>query len=299
MEARPRHFRAPPEGQGLMASLRAVGSPRRVALGVLLLPLAAAARAEDDLREGLVLEVRSLSGEERVASVDPRPALHPVDERGAPAPWSPHPRISPGPFEAVWSGLIEVREDEGALAFSAHLGGELEIAIGSVKVLEARSMDARVRVRGLGDLRLEEGLHPFRAVYRSLPDAPARLQVFWRGERFAEEPLSPFRLKHRAADEPPELAVELLRERGRTLAESLGCARCHTTAFPSSLRLRPGPSLAGASRLGRASIASWLADPRRMKAHARMPVLFARDGTGRIERELVARRLAAGPATEP
>jgi hypothetical protein len=264
-----------------------------------------AAAGDDVLHEGLVVEYRAREGAGgRVVAIAPRPAFSSFAGAGAgaggAAEGTPHPRLAAGPFAAEWSGLIEIEEEDGPLTFSAHVAGEVEVTAGAETVLRARSTDPARLVRGRAGVRVAAGSLPFRAVFRSLPGVPARLQLWWEGESFAAEPLSPFRLRHRAADEPPELAEESRRERGRRLSASLGCARCHADAFPPGHEAPPGPSLADlAARLDAPWIARWLEDPRRIKPHARMPVLFAPGREGRLERILIARRLApASPRVE-
>jgi hypothetical protein len=56
------------------------------------------------LRPGLVAVYRSLAGDGQVLhQVDPKPAFTLGHS-------SPHPRIPPGPFEAIWNGIIKVQD---------------------------------------------------------------------------------------------------------------------------------------------------------------------------------------------
>ncbi len=258
----------------------------------LVLYLSSSPAAAADLREGLIVEYRSLvDPARRVVRVEPRPAL------AVPPGSSVHPRLPEGPFAATWRGLIESDDERAALL--AEVSGEVVVRVGDATVLESRSTDSEGAVLGLA---IRGGLHPLVVEYRSLEGVPARLRFFWKGERFSREPLSPFYMKHRDSDEPGECAEEARRERGFELSGRFGCGACHGGAFPSAARKPDAPSLAGSrERLSRDWIARWLDGPQALKPGARMPRLFADDRRGRIEREIIALRLGdeAPPRREP
>src|SRR5262249_26458913 len=94
--------------------------------------LALAGPVESDsesLQNGLIAEYRSLAEQSAlVHRIDAKPAFYLGQS-------SPHPRIPPGPFEAVWSGLIHI-QDTAPLKFSAFVGGEVHVQIDGVTVLE-------------------------------------------------------------------------------------------------------------------------------------------------------------------
>jgi glucose/arabinose dehydrogenase/cytochrome c551/c552 len=246
----------------------------------------------EDLRPGLLAAYRSPA--DPVATllrVEAKPAFFLGDS-------SPHPRLPPGPFEVVWSGVLRLT-DPGAVAFVAHLGGELMVVVDGETVLRGRCVTADGRVGPGPRLRRTPGAYRFEARYRALAGVPARLQVGWEGDGFAREPLPAWRLGHLAADEPPALRREELAAAGREAVGRLGCARCHRSAFPGVPDPAPGPSLAGAGRrLRRAWLLRWLEDPGRARPGARMPALFAADRRGFVERWLVAEQLCGPPGKD-
>src|SRR5262245_26794510 len=76
--------------------------------------------ASDDLRPGLAAHYRSLAeGEARLARIDAKPAFSLGYS-------NPHPRIPPGPFEVVWTGVLELK-DAGPIRFDAYLCGEATV----------------------------------------------------------------------------------------------------------------------------------------------------------------------------
>src|SRR5262249_24509949 len=99
-------------------------------------------------------------------------------------------------------------------------------------------------------------------------------------------------LKHSAEELPKEVAREQLAEKGRVLVGKLGCARCHSSAFPGVDEPPPGPSLSDVRRrIKRAWLLDWLADPVKARVDARMPALFNTDRSGFVERWIIAEHL--------
>jgi mono/diheme cytochrome c family protein len=247
----------------------------------------------DDLRPGLVGEYRSLAEPKATANrIDPKPAF--TLGRS-----SPHQRIPPGPFEVTWTGVLSVR-DPGPLAFSAIVGGEVRVTIDDVTVLDGRGATDTARVAGKNTLTREPGYYPLTIRYRSLADAPARLQLWWAGPSFAAEVIPAWRLGHVTTELSPAAKQDLLAARGRTLAGKLGCARCHASAFPAVIDPPPGLALADAGkRLNRAWLLDWLGDPAKVRIDAHMPALFADDRAGFVERWLLANQLAGDRKPEP
>src|SRR5262249_23832448 len=145
---------------------------------------------------------------------------------------SPHPRIPPGPFEVVWTGVLYVK-DSAPLSFDAWLCGEATVEVDGVTVLRGRGERETAQVGTGTPLDRPTGIYPLRIQYRSLPGRPARLQLWWQGPTFTREPLPAWHLMHLAAARPPALAQEQLAEKGRTAVVQLGCARCHSRAFPA------------------------------------------------------------------
>src|SRR5262249_51984842 len=188
-------------------------------------------------------------------------------------------------------------KDAGPIRFDASLCGEATVEIDGVIVLQGRGESETAHVEPKQPLTREPGLYRLRVQYRSLPDRPARLQVWWQGPTFTREPLAAWHLHHLAADVTDAVAQEQLAERGRVTVERLGCARCHGGPFPGVTAPPPGPSLADArGRIDRAWLLDWLADPAKVRPEARMPTLFPDGRTGFVERWLVAEYLL-GPAT--
>lgn len=214
-------------------------------------------------------------------AVEAKPAVYLVDS-------SRHPRLPVEAFQVQWSGCIHVREDE-AIRFGACVAGSVTVEIGDELVFQAEGNDPNTHRSGDASWRREPGFHRIRIRFRSNGSSPARLQLTWEGESFAREPIPAWRFFHRESERSRELRDDEQAERGRTLAESLGCKGCHAKAFPSATADAAGPSLAGCEqRMSREWIASWLADPRQHHPQSRMPRLFRDDDTGRAERWLIA-----------
>src|SRR5262249_37221120 len=136
----------------------------------------------DDLHPGLVAHYRSLAdADAQLDRIDVKPAFTLGHS-------SPHPRLPPGPFEAAWTGLLELR-DPGRIRFDAFLCGEATVEIDGVTVFEGRGERETAHVESGQPLTREPGLYRLRIRYGSLPDLPARLQLGWRGPTFAREPL--------------------------------------------------------------------------------------------------------------
>ncbi len=237
-----------------------------------------------ELQPGLVAQYHSL------ATADSRAALVRIDRKPAfrLGDSSPHPRIAPGPFEATWTGFIEVDSDD-PVRFDALVGGELAIELGGVTVLDGRSEDERTLVRSDRAWERGAGEFPIAVRYRSLAGVPARLQIWWESKRFAREPLPAWRLKHDASRLPDAVHIEAQVDVGRDAARRFGCARCHRDTFAGADDPPPGPSLAGvADRTSREWLLAWLADPAHLRPGARMPKLFTSNRSGYVERAVVA-----------
>jgi mono/diheme cytochrome c family protein/glucose/arabinose dehydrogenase len=244
----------------------------------------------EELRPGLVAEYRSLAEPTaRLTRVEPKPAFHLGRS-------SPHPRLPPGPFEVVWSGVIAFRES-GSVSFSALVGGEVTVSVDGATVLDGRGESDVSRVEAREPLQRPPGYYRLTVRYRSLADVPARLQLWWEGPSFAREPLPAWRLGHTAVQLTPVVQKEELAARGRTAVGQFGCARCHQGAYPGVSDPPPGPSLADAGRrLGKTWLLNWLADPAKVRPDAHMPALFARDRSGFVERWIVTEYLTAAGA---
>jgi cbb3-type cytochrome oxidase cytochrome c subunit/glucose/arabinose dehydrogenase len=245
----------------------------------------------DDLRPGLAAVYRSSADKNAVlARVDAKPAFTLGHS-------SPHPRLPPAPFEVTWTGVL-VLKDKSPISFDAYLGGELTMEVDGVTVLQGRGDNDTTLLGPKEVLHRPAGLYRLKITYFSRAGVPARLQIGWRGATFSREPLPAWELKHLAKDDSDAIRGEQLAERGRIAVGSLGCARCHRSAFPGITEAPPGPSLAAAGhRISRTWLLHWLEDPVKVRSEARMPALFAADRNGFVERWLIAESLAK-PASD-
>jgi cytochrome c551/c552 len=239
----------------------------------------------EDLRPGLVAVYRSLADDDATLTrIDAKPAFTFGHS-------SPHPRIPPGPFAVDWMGVLVLKE-AAPVTFDAYVSGSVTLEVDGLTVLQGRGDGDTAHVGPKEPLQRPPGFYRLKLRYRALPDAPARLQIWWQGPSFAHEPLPPWQLKHLAADRTPAVDREQAADRGRIAVGRLGCARCHSSAFPGVTEPPPGPSLAGVGRrLSRDWLLSWLDDPAKVRKDARMPALFTSDRRGWVERWIVAEHL--------
>src|SRR5205085_12048677 len=135
-----------------------------------------------------------------------------------------HPRIPPGPFEVVWTGLL-LFQDADVITIDRVVGGDAKVFIAGSEVA--------------GPLELKPGFHPIRIEYRSKNGVRARFQLGWEGKTFAREPIPAWKFRHPAADETDAVRQEIGVQRGRERVAQLGCARCHLSAFPGSTETPP------------------------------------------------------------
>jgi glucose/arabinose dehydrogenase/cbb3-type cytochrome oxidase cytochrome c subunit len=249
------------------------------------------------LRPGLLAEYRSLAGN------DDKPSVVRTDAKPA-FTWgnsSPHPRLASGPFEVTWTGVLILREPD-PVRLGANLGGEVSVTLDGAVVLQGRGTKEGAAIQADQVFTRPQGLYRIRIRYRSLASVPARLQLWWEGKSFAREPLPATRLKHIPTEVPAAAGQEELAARGREAVGRLGCARCHSQAFPSVSDPPPGPSVAGlGTRVKRAWLVEWLGQPAKVRPRARMPGLFSADRRGLVERFLVAEYLlqATGTGKKP
>jgi mono/diheme cytochrome c family protein len=238
-----------------------------------------------ELRPGLVAAYRSVADRDAALTrVDLKPAFYLGQS-------SPHPRLPPGRFRVVWSGVLHVK-DPGPLTFDAYAGGEVSVTVDGVAVLSGRGESELSRIRGKQPLDRKPGHYSITVRFLALEKVPARLQLWWQGPTFAREPIPAWHFRHRPADLTPEAKAEEPVARGRAEAGRLGCARCHSGAMPGVNEPPPGPSLADLrGRVSRAWLLKWLEDPAKVHADARMPALFTADRNGFVERWILAEHL--------
>ena len=162
----------------------------------------------EELQPGLAAHYRSL--------VDRQAALYRIDAK--PAFYlnhsSPHPRLPPGRFEVIWTGVLTL-SDPPTVIFDAFVCGEVTMEVDGVTVLQGRGESETSHIRSREALNRPAGVYRLKIRYRSLEDAPARLQIGWEGRTFAHELLPAWQLKHVAADVPAEARQEQLAENGR------------------------------------------------------------------------------------
>lgn len=277
----------------MIPPIRSCAGPLALSLIAFLLPTLCAGPVEvepEQMRPGLIAEYSSRSDPTaRIARIDAKPAFYLGHS-------SPHPRLPAGPLEVVWKGLLELK-DPGPLTFDAWVGGELAVEIDGVNVLQGKGESDTHQLLSREKFDRPRGYYPITIRYRSLAQVPARLQIGWEGPTFAREPLPAWQLKHALVEEavvrPEELA-----SRGRELAGRLGCARCHSSAFPGVSDPPPGPALGElGSRVQRDWLLRWLENPAAVHSDTRMPALFSSDRPGFVERWLIADTLL-GPETK-
>jgi glucose/arabinose dehydrogenase/mono/diheme cytochrome c family protein len=245
------------------------------------------------LTPGLIAHYQATAGGE-VIRIDAKPAFTLGDS-------SPHPRLAPGPFNVIWSGVIVLRGD-GPFSFDAFAGGDVEINIDGTQVLKGRGESETATVRSAEAFARPAGRYRIRIEFRSIEKVPARLQIWWQGAGFAREPLPVWALKHLPEEIPESGQKEKLIAKGRVAVAQLGCAQCHADSFPALRDQPPGPNLTGLdARVTRDWLLAYFSDPARMHAGSRMPALFTDDRDGAIERQLIADLLLknAAPKTEP
>lgn len=202
---------------------------------------ASAARAQEPVEDepflpGLVATFRDADGH-AAARID-----HQLSFRWGDA--APDPRLQAGPFTATWHGRLNV-DASGDYRFYVFGAGEVELRIGGRGALAKQSIskDGCASVA----MTLASELQPFELSYRRT-GAVGRLTVLWSGPQFLREPLPA-----RALDHPREKTVGNDFERGRLLARTLRCDRCH--GGEATL----GPDLSqAAGKLSRAWLIRWL-----------------------------------------
>src|SRR5437899_5033212 len=128
----------------------------------------------DALRPGLIATYRSLvEGDAGLTRIDAKPAFSLGRS-------NPHPRIPPGPFEVVWTGVLYVK-DPGPIRFDAYVCGEVVMEVDGVRVIQGRGETDTSHVAGIQALTREIGLYRLRVRSRSLPDRPPRLEPWGAG----------------------------------------------------------------------------------------------------------------------
>jgi mono/diheme cytochrome c family protein len=179
-------------------------------------------------------------------------------------------------FKAKWTGRLTVSEagDYRFFADADDRAGPSTIAVGG-------------HVVGGSPVRLPAGVHDVAITYER-PAGRARFSFDWASATFGREPVPAALLSH--AGWPAEARRTKQIDRGRALADDLGCRLCHhrpgdeptSPSFFDATRRGRGPGLTNAGkRLSPAWIHAWLSQPRRHGAataardeSVKMPVLL-------------------------
>src|SRR5579884_2354101 len=210
------------------------GSPVAPAQGPVVKPVEI---VQEQLQPGLLAVYRS--------GVDPNAILTRVESKPAFSLGisSPHPRLPPGPFEVVWTGVLLLRDAE-PIAFDARVCGQLTVNVDGVTVLEGVGRRPTDRLVSRKPLVREPGPYRITIHFKSSPGLSARVQIGWRSPAFPWQPIPAWQFKHVPAELPRAAVQEERQVRGRLLVSRFGCGRCHGSAFPGVKEPRPGPSLA-------------------------------------------------------
>lgn len=193
-----------------------------------------------------------------------------------------------GRFVATFRGRLQVsRRDRFTFSFIGT--GDFELSIGEQVVLKA--------INGAPTtgkpLRLSKGSHLLVARYSSPESGPAVLRAYWQSRDFAREPIPASALAHDRTAVQTRFAS--LR-RGRELAQEYRCAACHADAVSG----RGAPALFGVgSRLRRDWLASWIEDPKKLRASARMPRLLHGEVAPAAAKDIAAYLATLGEAAAP
>jgi mono/diheme cytochrome c family protein len=143
---------------------------------------------------------------------------------------APDPRLVPGAFSATWQGHLLVTSP-GEHRFFLFGTGEAGLKVAGKMVLESRALKDGWHSSQAIEL---PGEHvPIEVTFRAT-GREARLMVLWSGPQFGREPI-PSRLLFHKKERDPGADFE----RGRLLARSLRCAKCHAGETPG----RPAPAL--------------------------------------------------------
>ena len=182
------------------------------------------------------------------------------------------PFVSPGQFEAVWSGVIslELRSD---YAFQAELNGKMKVEIAGQVVLEGAGNAASISHGKL--VRLNKGNNPVKITFSSPENGDAFIRLLWsdKPEKNVPFDLVPDAVWNHATD-PPELAEARQWRLGRELIFERRCFKCHLTDAGADVPelSMDAPAFDGMGSRHRIDwIAEWVRDPRAIRPSARMP----------------------------
>ncbi|PYK97141.1 MAG: hypothetical protein DME19_17305 [Verrucomicrobia bacterium] len=225
--------------------------------------------AADKSEPGLAVAFTALDGDKAKATdvtVLPNVRLY------VPAGKPPTPFLSAGKFSAEWAGFVssEIRDN---YTFQAELNGDLKLEINGAAVLEASAHETNTAPSK--PVRLNKGTNAFRLYFTSPAEGAAFVRLFWSTREFALEPIALGALTHETT---AELQKAGLLRFGRELFIEFRCAKCHAGPSPGSAipeLSMDAPVFEGiGSRRNYHWMARWIADPKSMRATARMPKLL-------------------------
>ena len=228
----------------------------------------------------------------------------PIDYRNArvlslyvPADTAASPFIPVGPFTATFTGNMN-KDVWDFVTFSAEGNGSLKLLVGEKTVLD-------IPIGNLSDgkpgkIKINKGANPFTLIYTSPTTGDAQLRLFWSAEEIPIEPVPATLFTHDVAAKDLRTGTKM--RLGRELAATLRCTKCHATDAKAETGLPElaidAPDLrAVGGRLNQSWMASWLRDPKAMRAHATMPKLVHGAGKSPADLDNEAASIAAYLAT--
>ncbi|MDP6795977.1 MAG: cytochrome c, partial [Verrucomicrobiota bacterium] len=241
------------------------------------------------LQDGLAVAFQSVSGGLPDHTVRPHFMLYvPVGE-------SPSPFVAPGPFTAVWKGMIHL-DLRDRFIFQAELNGSLKLELNDKPVMEVTATGEMTEPTKR--IRLNSRGNTFKATFTSPEKGDAFFRLYWSTPDYGNEPIPPRHLKH-TPNENLAKGAEL--RRGRQLASKYRCFKCHTT----NLARKGMPELAMdapafdgiGSRRDAGWMADWILKPVNFRQRATMPALL-HGGTAEADATAIASFLSRQKADE-
>lgn len=182
--------------------------------------------------------------------------------------------VSPGPFQAEWSGWITA-ELRGDYTFEAEINGQFNLEINGTTVLQGTGQDQRITSERAS--RLNKGTNSIVAKFLARHPGDAYVRLRWKPKGSWTQPIPPGLFSHEAGTE--SLKQTEARHLGRELFMELRCANCHLSAPTGKANAEPsmdGPSFDGiGSRRQQGWLEQWILDPKSLRANARMPRFFS------------------------
>jgi len=208
---------------------------------------------------------------------------------------SPSPFIAPGPFTAVWEGVIHL-DLRDRFIFQAELNGSFKLEINGKPVMEVTATGEMTKPTKR--IRLNSRGNKFKATFKSPEKGDAFFRLYWSTPDYGNEPIPPRYLKH-APNE--NLANGAALRRGRQLAAKHRCFKCHATdvagkAMPELSMDAPAFDGIG-SRRDAGWMADWILNPTKLRQRATMPALL-HGGTAEADAMAIASFLSWQKADE-